>query len=157
MAINDVLVGKIVAWPNSDETDRLAGHGEIVAALESPFLLVRKRSSRGDPEPSYMLVLGIDEPELAFFDTQDEHDTWLVSTLNDPNPVGDPRTGRPQSTQSVIWWGASIGCVGARTVSLPGGRQNNRFVVRRGRENHGSRSRLGEDRKILHRLSSACP
>jgi hypothetical protein len=87
MAINDVLVGKIVAWPNSDEMDRLAGHGEIVAALESPFLLVRKRSSRGDPEPSYMLVLGVDEPELAFFDTQDEHDTWLVSALNDPGPV----------------------------------------------------------------------
>jgi len=86
VGMNDVLVGKIVAWPNSDEMDRLAGHGEIVAALESPFLLVRKRPSHGDAEPSYMLVLGVDEPELVFFDTEDRHDAWLASMLNDVDP-----------------------------------------------------------------------
>lgn len=98
MTINDVLVGKIVAWPNSDEMGRVAGSGEVVAALESPFLLVRKRPSRDDPEPSYMLVMGVDEPDLAFFDTQDEHATWLASILGDPEPVGTrrKRNNRPK-------------------------------------------------------------
>jgi hypothetical protein len=87
MTINDVLVGKIVAWPNSDEMGRDTGHGEVVTALDSPFLLVRKRSSPSDPEPNHMLVLGFDEPGLAFFDTQDEHDSWLASIMSDADLV----------------------------------------------------------------------
>jgi hypothetical protein len=97
MTVNDVLVGKIVTWPNSDEMGRDTGQGEIVAALESPFLLVRKLPSRGDPEPSYMLVLGFDEPGLVFFDTRDEYDTWLTLILNEPDPVTRRRTrSRPK-------------------------------------------------------------
>ena len=52
----------------------------------------------GNPEPPHMLVVGFDEPGLAFFDTQDEHDTWLASILNEPSPV-IPRarkTNRPK-------------------------------------------------------------
>jgi hypothetical protein len=94
MTVNDVLVGKIIAWPNSEEMGRDTGHGEIVAALESPFLLVRKRPSRDDP--GYMLALGFDEPGLVFFDTQDEHDTWLASILNDAAPVVTRRRSRPK-------------------------------------------------------------
>jgi len=65
MTINDILAGKIVAWPTSDEMVRDAGHGEVVKALESPFLLVRQQPSPGNPEPPHMLVVGFDEPGLA--------------------------------------------------------------------------------------------
>ena len=94
MTVNDVLVGKIVAWPNSEEMGRDTGHGEIVAALETPFLLVRMRPSHDDPD--HMLVLGFDEPDLAFFDTQDQHNTWLASILNDEAPVVTRRRKRPR-------------------------------------------------------------
>jgi hypothetical protein len=35
-----------------------------------------------------MLVLGVEEPELAFFDTEDQYDAWLASMLNDVDSVG---------------------------------------------------------------------
>jgi hypothetical protein len=87
--LNDVLVGKIIDWTLACDSgvSRSSGHGEIVAALDPPRILVRKSVLPGDPEPTYMHVLSIDEPGLRFFDTEDEYGTWLASMLNDPEPV----------------------------------------------------------------------
>jgi hypothetical protein len=53
-----------------------------------------------------MLVLAFDEPGLAFFDTQDEHDTWLESILKDAAPVVTPP---PTKTTEAVSGGAKIG------------------------------------------------
>ena len=84
---NQVLVGKIVSWPNQESDDdnppRSAGCGEVVAALEHPLVLVRLIPAADDPEPSYMIVLMIADPALMWFDTQAERDAWFAYIFAD--------------------------------------------------------------------------
>lgn len=84
---NAILVGKFVNWPiaegTQDRPPRFAGSGEVIAALEGPFLLVR---SIDTDEPPFMLVLGISDG-LLFFDDRGGLDKWRAYVSNDPEPI----------------------------------------------------------------------
>ena len=67
---------------------RIAGHGEVINVLEAPFLLVQVNypsepnqfdlSDDAVPEPKHMLVLSLNEKGLRFFNSYDEHETWMA-------------------------------------------------------------------------------
>ena len=88
MTNNEVLIGKIVNWPNmGDETSGKfigCGRGIVVAILDPNLVLIRRTPRRGDTEPSYMFALSVTVPNLHFFDTPREEAKWFAWVVNDP-------------------------------------------------------------------------
>lgn len=88
---NNLLVGKIVSWPNIGDQEGgdfiACGRGEVIGLLESPFMLVKRLPRSGDPEPPYMLVLPMTLPNIHFFNTVREEQKWYAWVFNDPEPV----------------------------------------------------------------------
>lgn len=85
----EILVGKIVSWPNMDveHTAISAGRGKVIELLESPFMLVQTVPRNGDTEPPHMMVLPITMPGLHYYNNLAEERKWYAWVCNDPEPV----------------------------------------------------------------------
>lgn len=90
------LVGTIIAWPTVEGEDgdihRFSGRGEIVAHVESIFLLVRTIARDGDAEPPFMFLMDMTETGLHFFaNLQDEERwfDWVTSPSEEIDAIAD--------------------------------------------------------------------
>lgn len=103
------LIGKVVSWPNADQTNRrparYCGYGTVVDAFARSILV---RIADGDldedgaPEPPHYITMSACDETLRFFDTQEQHDAWLAfwrKERAEPSPLAEIRRRRGERLQ----------------------------------------------------------
>ena len=100
MSNNDVLIGKFVSWPNSDEGEHYManGRGDIVAVLDDSFLLIRTVAREDDDEPPRMFIISMKRHSLYFWDSLRDEETWYdwISEAGDDSPVISLASRKPR-------------------------------------------------------------
>lgn len=88
---NEALIGKIISWPNIgeiDDDDHIGcGRGEVVAILDSPFILVKRIPRKRDDEPPHMIVLPFNLRNMHIFNNLREEQKWFEWVFDTPEPV----------------------------------------------------------------------
>jgi hypothetical protein len=85
--LTKLFVGKIVSWPNRDETEivdflSFAGIGEIIAVISypdaQPPMLVVRIANEELGEPPFEFVMSAAWPSLQFFDSIEAYRDWIA-------------------------------------------------------------------------------